>query len=74
MTDLEKLAKGLSEAKKPDTLRFSVCTVPGRQGYSWGAVVTSDEATVRLLCDVWNNRKAVAEALRRDHLLQAGRE
>lgn len=74
MTDISKLAASLSEAGKPETLRFSVCTVPGKRGYTWGAVVSSDEATVRLLCDVWNNRHAVADALRRAPLLQAERE
>lgn len=48
----------LQTIKKDETktLRFSVCVIPGKNGYDAGWITTSDEKVIRLLCDVWNNR------------------
>lgn len=65
MTGMLELAARLDRDKPADdVLRFRVVTVQGKRSYSWGQVITTDEATARVLCDVWNNRKDVAAALR----------
>ncbi len=63
---MSALAARIRAAKKPDILRFSVCSVPNRKGsYSWGAATSDSEETIRLLCDMWNARAEIAEALER---------
>lgn len=62
---MSDLAARIRATEKPDMLRFSACTVPGRNGYSWGAVASDSEATIRLLCDMWNARMEIADALER---------
>ena len=46
------------ETSKPRTLKFGLY---GGEGW---VSSTTDEAVVRLLCDVWNNRRQIAAALR----------
>jgi hypothetical protein len=60
---MAELARRLREAEMPEVLRFSGCTVPTRKGYSWGAAISTDEATISLLCEMWNRRKEIAAAL-----------
>ncbi len=65
MSELLKLAERLDAGKSDaDTLRFSKCVVPGKKGYEWGAVMSSNPTVVQLLCDCWNHRKPIAAALR----------
>lgn len=59
----ERLAVRLRAVAKPEVLRFGVCTVRTRDGYTWGAATSSSEEIVRLLCDMWNNRHKIADAL-----------
>lgn len=63
MTDLNELADRC-ERVSPEVIRFSVTTMPGKKGYTWGQVATTDEASASLLCDLWNSRRAIASALR----------
>jgi hypothetical protein len=56
--DLEALAGRLEAIEGNHVMRFSVC-----QGRGW--ITSGSEATIRTLCEVYNNRKAVAAALRR---------
>jgi len=52
-------------AKHPDILRFSVCDLGNqRQGYRWGSVLTHSIEIVECLNAMWNNRRAIAAALR----------
>lgn len=60
---IEDVVTRFVKAEHAGQLKFSVCTVPGK--YSWGQI-TSDEPTVRLLCEAWNNRRAMI-----DHVAQA---
>lgn len=57
MTNLSDLADRIDGARCHKALRFSLC-----QDRGW--VVTDSEQTARILCDLWNNRKPIAEALR----------
>lgn len=62
MTDLDKLAKGLTAANSHKVLRFSQATHPGR--YTWGSMQTDSQEVVSLLCAMWNNRAVIAAILR----------
>jgi hypothetical protein len=63
---LESIAERLSTGKaERDTIRFSECTVPGRKGYAWGAVMSTSPKLVRLFCDIWNARAEIAAAIRK---------
>lgn len=67
---IEALASRLSAAETPAVLRFSVCQIKG-VGRGW--VTTSSEDVSRLLCDVWNARKALASLLVRARLSGEGK-
>lgn len=62
MTD--DLIARLEAPKRHSVLRFSVSNVAGRKGYVWGGVSTDAEETARLLCDLYNNRLIIADALK----------
>ena len=53
---MKDIAARLRAASTGGRLRFSLCA-----GEGW--VTTSKEETIRLLCDLWNNRLALADAL-----------
>lgn len=62
---LMAIANGLEQGKhEEDTLRFSQCAVPGRKGYRYGGVISTNPNVMQTLCAVWNNREEVAAALR----------
>lgn len=60
---MSDLARRLREIKKPEVMRFGVCTVKTRNGYTWGSATSSSEEAIRLLCDLWNARAQIADAL-----------
>lgn len=56
-TDLSSLIERMGAARSHRRLRFSLCSERG-----W--VVTDDEPTIRLLCDMLNSRHQIASALK----------
>lgn len=74
MDDLDKLARGLTEAaerKTHNVLRFSQTTHPGR--YTWGSVQTDSQEVASLLCAMWNNRAVIGLALKQ-HIERSERD
>lgn len=57
MTIDSKLIERIEAGRSHRKLRFSLC-----EGRGW--VTTDSEDTIRLLCDLWNNRDEIAAALR----------
>lgn len=56
MADLQQLAKRLRQADGLGMMRFGV--YQGR-----GHTASNSEEAIRLLCDIWNNRHAIADKL-----------
>lgn len=60
----DKLETAMKAGTQGRALRFSRCNVAGRNGYRWQSVQTDDAGIMQALCDMWNHRATIIQALR----------